>query len=152
MKFVCDEMLKKLGQWLRIAGYDVSMLPDGTDDRELIKLSRNEKRLLLTRDRKITEFKESSHMVVLLECDDLEDCVADLNNKLDIDWLYRPFSRCSNCNSLLVEADRAEIQRLPDDVRNGATMTRYCPLCDQLYWDGSHVRRMRERLQHWNQK
>lgn len=35
--FLCHEMLNRLGQWLRVAGYDVPMLPDGTSDRELIQ-------------------------------------------------------------------------------------------------------------------
>jgi hypothetical protein len=30
MKFLCDEMGKRPGEWLRVAGYDVLMLPDGT--------------------------------------------------------------------------------------------------------------------------
>ncbi len=30
LKFLCEEMLKRLGQWLRVAGYDVLMLPDRT--------------------------------------------------------------------------------------------------------------------------
>ena len=45
MKFLCDEMLKRLGQWLRVAGYDVLMLPDGTSDRELIQRAVEEHRV-----------------------------------------------------------------------------------------------------------
>lgn len=151
MKFLCDEMLKKLGHWLRIAGYDVLMLPDGTADRELIERARHEGRVLLTRDRKITEFRSIQDVVVLLECNDLDACVTDLNGKLEINWLFQPFTRCSNCNTLLVKADDETEKRLPDDVINTANITRYCPSCDQLYWDGGHVKRMRDRLQHWNQ-
>lgn len=39
MKFLCDEVLKRLSQWLWVAGYDLLMLPDGTSDRELIPRS-----------------------------------------------------------------------------------------------------------------
>ena len=48
MKFVCDEMLKRLGQWLRVAGYDVLILPDGTDDRVLLERAERDQRLLLS--------------------------------------------------------------------------------------------------------
>lgn len=99
----------------------------------------------------MTEFRDIEGIVVLLECNDLEVCVTDLNSKLEINWLFQPFTRCSNCNTLLAEADQETEKLLPDDVRNTANIIRYCPSCDQLYWDGGHVKRMYDRLQHWNQ-
>ena len=149
VKFVCDEMLKKLGEWLRIAGYDVLMLPDGTEDRQLIELARREGRLLLTRDRKMTEFKNADENVVLLECNDLDDCVADLTGKLSVNWLFKPFSRCKQCNTRLLEADKAAIKDVPEEARASLTQMCFCPSCQQLFWDGSHVKRMRQRLEHW---
>jgi uncharacterized protein with PIN domain len=142
-------MLKRLGQWLRIAGYDVRMLPDGTDDRLVIEAALQQGRLLLTRDRELAEHPDAAPVVVLLECQGLEDCVADLGRRLPIDWLHRPFSRCLNCNSELVEADATQRQRVPQETLRQASQILYCPSCDQLYWEGSHVARMRERLQKW---
>jgi len=53
IKFLCDEMLKRPGQWLRVAGYDVPMLPDGTYDRALIQRAVEEHRLPVTRGREM---------------------------------------------------------------------------------------------------
>jgi uncharacterized protein with PIN domain len=143
-------MLKRLGQWLRIAGHDVLMLPDGTDDRELIRRAAMERRRLLTRDRSIAAQTGAAADLVLLDCDGLEDCVGALNRQLDIDWLMAPFSRCMNCNTLLVPASDRQRRQIPAEALRSATRVLYCPSCDQLYWDGSHVRRMRERLARWN--
>ena len=150
-KFICDEMLKSLGHWLRIAGYDVLILPDATPDRVLIERARHDGRLLLTRDRKMNEFKAAADIVLLLDCNGLEDCVADLNSKLNIDWLLKPFSRCKLCNTELVDADERQIEKLPHKARESVTRVCYCPRCRQLFWDGSHVSRMRRYLTRWNQ-
>lgn len=53
MKFLCDEMLNRPGRWLRVAGYDVPMLRDGTYDRALIQRAVEEHRLPVTRGREM---------------------------------------------------------------------------------------------------
>lgn len=150
MKFLCDEMLKNLGEWLRIAGYDVLILPDGSADSQLVMRATSEDRLLLTRDRKMNEFRQAGDVVVLLECNDLESCVAALNRQVKINWLFKPFSRCKICNTLLHEASKEDRDKIPDEARQALSIARYCPSCRQLYWDGSHVKRMSQRLHRWN--
>lgn len=152
MKFVCDEMLKKLGQWLRIAGYDVVMLPDGSEDRKLFNLAVRERRLLLTRDSKLNEYKQAADVVVLLVCNDLDECVAQLNDKLPVDWLHEPFSRCKICNTKLIQADASMLNAMPPAVRDKAGRALFCPDCKQLFWQGSHVERMQQQLLKWNQQ
>lgn len=48
MKLLCDKMLKRLGQWLRVAGCYVLMLPAGASYRELIQTAAQEHRVLVT--------------------------------------------------------------------------------------------------------
>ena len=55
------------------------------------------------------------------------------------------------CNTPLRDATADERGRVPDAARALASTVRYCPHCERLYWDGSHVARMRERLAHWQQ-
>lgn len=150
MRFVCDEMLKRLGHWLRVAGYDVLILPDGSDDRALIECARDEQRLLLSSDRRLAEYKQATEWLVRLDCQGLDECAMALSHQLPIDWLYRPFSRCMQCNTPLCDASREQLQRVPAAARRQASIVRHCPTCDQLFWDGSHVDRMRERLQRWS--
>jgi uncharacterized protein with PIN domain len=152
VKFLCDEMLKRLGRWLRVAGHDVLMLPDGTDDRTLVRRAHAEGRTLLTRDRQMAEQNAALADLVLLDCADLDDCVAALNRQCDIDWMLAPFTRCMNCNAPLVPATDAQRRTMPERARQSATMSRYCPHCDQVFWDGSHVAHMRRRLASWNRR
>ena len=54
---LCDEMLKGLGKWLRGAGYDVLVLPDGSSDRELIQMAVEEHRVPITRGREMARWQ-----------------------------------------------------------------------------------------------
>ena len=120
--------------------------PPGTDDRILIERAQEEGRVLLTRDRKLLENKSSEDSVVLLQCNAVDECIDELSTRLPIDWLHRPFSRCLNCNTPLIEATPAQWRQVPEFSRQQATLLRYCPKCRQLFWDGSHVKRMYSRL------
>jgi uncharacterized protein with PIN domain len=53
MRLLCDEMLKRVGRWLRAAGYDVAIVEDGARDDDLLKRATAEHRLLLTCDRRL---------------------------------------------------------------------------------------------------
>lgn len=143
MKFLCDEMFKGLARKLRTAGYDVGMEPDGTRDRLLIQRALEEGRLLLTRDCTLLEIRHAKQVVVLLESDGLEACAREVTCKLGVNWLLNPFSRCSLCNTPLVETDRP--QDFPPDIEE----TFICPTCEKYYWHGGHVERMRHRLERW---
>lgn len=146
-RFVCDEMLQRAGRWLRAAGYDVLIAEPGQPDRQLIALARKEERLLLTRDRGLVEYREANEWVVLLEANELREILAELDRRLGIDWLYRPFSRCLECNTPLVIApDEVKKRVPPESLREGETLL-YCPHCDKPYWSGSHVKRMRRLLE-----
>jgi uncharacterized protein len=58
------------------------------------------------------------------------------------------FTRCLLCNAALRVLDRAEAQPLlPEGVRDLPGPVRRCPECGRLYWDGSHVRRMRAAIE-----
>lgn len=143
MKLLCDEMLKGLARWLRTAGYDVEMEPDGTTDRLLIERALAEDRLLLTRDRNLMEIRHALRVVVLLEGNGLENLAREVTQKLGIDWLLAPFSRCSLCNTPLIETARP--QDFPPDIEEACL----CTFCDKYYWRGGHVERMRRRLESW---
>lgn len=145
-------MLKKLAAWLRIAGYDVLVMPDGSSDRDIVNKAILENRILLTRDQKIAEFKHADVVAIILECNDLENCVKELNHKLHVNWLYKPFSRCNNCNTPLVKATKAQIEHIPEKMKDLETRFLFCPVCNKLFWEGSHVDKMRKQLARWNKR
>jgi hypothetical protein len=50
-RFLCDEMLRRLGRWLRAAGYDAVIAAGGLPDRALAARCAKEDRILLSEDR-----------------------------------------------------------------------------------------------------
>ena len=150
MKFLRDEMLQRLGNWLRAAGYDTFIETDGRSDYELLRQAIDEQRYLVTRDQKLMEHRRAAGTVILLNCDGLEECVRALSEQLPIDWHYQPFMRCTVCNTPLRDATAQEIQTIPKSSQQVTQQAFYCPTCEQVYWEGSHVKRMRERLAHWH--
>lgn len=150
MKLLCDEMLQGLGRWLRTAGYDVAIAEPGSADDALLRLAAEEERTLLTCDRALAEAAPATVPVVVLPTERLDPAAAEVRDRLGIDWLHRPFSRCLRCNTALRPASERELASLPEDSREGAGPLTACPACGRIYWPGSHVRRMRARLERWS--
>lgn len=148
-RFICDEMLKRLARWLRAAGFDTLVHDHGANDRAMVARARSEGRLVMTRDRKLAELRDADGTVIVLRANTLEGVVEELTAALDLDWLYRPFSRCLVCNTPLVEADAPARARLPEGAGVPPGPVHACLVCDKLYWAGGHVRRMRARLETW---
>lgn len=149
MKFLCDEMLKRLGRWLRAAGYDTLIQENGGADRLMLQLARREGRLLITRDHKLMEFRDATDTVVLLRSNTLKECIEKLTSRVQLDWLHQPFCRCLMCNTVLVEADASAWDQLPGTSRPHVHRLLSCSRCTRIYWEGGHVRRMRARLTVW---
>lgn len=147
--FLCDHMLIRLGRWLRAAGYDTAIAGGEASDRALLAQAVAEDRLVLTRDRKLTEFREAPDRVLLLRADTVEGCAAELTGRRAIDWLRRPFSRCLDCNTPLHLAPPEQWESVPETSRATGGDLRCCPSCRKLYWPGGHVRRMRQKLERW---
>lgn len=149
MKLLCDEMLQALGRWLRTAGYDTWIADGGTADDVLLRIAEDERRILLTSDRALAAAASTRLHALALPSDQLDVAAGVLRDRLGIDWLHRPFSRCLRCNAGLRPAAPDQIARLPVTTREGVGPFTACPSCGRIYWPGSHVRRMRTRLERW---
>jgi uncharacterized protein with PIN domain len=143
MKFVADAMLGTLAKWLRILGYDTHFDPN-LDDHQLVRLARAESRILLTRDRQLSQRRGMRVLFVTSEHLDaqLSQVLAELNLEPD-----RSFSRCPVCNELLMEMDRATARsRVPAYVARTHQTFRSCPVCQRIYWRGTHWQQMGDQL------
>lgn len=108
-----------------------------------------ERRIVLTRDRKLTEHRAARERVVLLQGNSVAECARELVRHLGIDWCFRPFSRCLLCNKVLQLASPEQVAQIPAESRALLSEALACPGCNKVYWDGSHVRRMRHQLEGW---
>lgn len=142
-RFLCDEMLHRLGRWLRGAGHDTVIAGGGTRDDDLLRLAEAEERLLLTRDRALARRRGAAGRVVLLDGDSPAEQARSLSRRLPVDWLSHAFTRCLVCNTPVRGATAEEVASAPPGVLARALPVTCCPACRRLYWAGSHETRLR---------
>ena len=144
MRFLCDEMLLRLARLLRAAGYDTYLAEGGQRDAELLRVAREENRVLVTRDKALAAQAHPRGVLVAGRGAYAE--AESLTAVLPVDWRLAPFSRCIVDNTPLREAGPADVARTPQEGPAVLGPFRACPACGRVYWQGSHVRRLGERL------
>ena len=141
--FFADCMLGRLARWLRAVGLD-TLYERAIDDDELLRRCRESGRVLLTRDTELTRRAERGGIgSLLIDSERAEEQLRQVIGHFGIEIdRERLFSRCTHCNSAVVEVPREEVEgRVPPFVfRNCKRFTR-CPNCDKLYWRGTHRER-----------
>jgi len=144
-KFIADCHLGKLAKYLRIMGFDTLFFPQIEDDK-LIVIANEENRIILTRDRELSQRKNAP--VLFLEPTDTKEQLKTLINYYHLKEHPVPFSRCIVCNSPLQVIKKEKIiDRLPEKVKKYFNYFEYCPACDRIYWQGDHYRHMMEFLE-----
>ncbi len=148
VKFICDDNLGKLTKWLRTLGYD-TLFFDPIEDGELVARALKDDRVVLSRDTQLARFKlKLGEKLVLIRSnkplEQVKQVIKHLNLKPDKTIL---FSRCLVCNELLEKVEKEEIkERLYPYVYQTQNRFVRCPKCDRIYWQATHVNRMREKL------
>lgn len=142
-------MLQGLGRWLRAAGYDTALAERGQTDGDLLRRAGAEARLLLTCDRELAMRARPEVAVLALPAEGLDAGAHTLSRDLGLDWLRAPFTRCLRDNAVLRPASARQRRDLPARAQVLQGPVTACPDCARLYWPGSHVRRMRARLEAW---
>jgi len=140
MKFIADIMVGKLARYLRMAGYDVAYFNDAPDDM-ILKIAREEDRIVLTRDTlmlKRREFKNGVLRSVLIKDDKLKEQLMQVRSELKIK-LEPDLARCLVCNDLLIKAKKENIAgKVPPYVYRTQENYMYCSKCGRYYWRGTH--------------
>jgi uncharacterized protein len=150
-RFLCDEMLRGLGRWLRAAGYDTVIAEGGLPDRALAARCAEEDRVLLTKDQHLAATVAGTAQGVLVSGNGIDEAARSLRTALDVDWQYAPFTRCIVDNRLLEVVPAYLASQVPERSRAAGGPLRVCPECGRVYWPGGHVRRMQHRLAAWQQ-
>ena len=146
-------MLGRLAGWLRLLGYDTLYYPH-IEDSLLLRIAREEDRILLTRDTRLVKVRGLRNFLLLSENDPLEQLKKvitvfnlhpfDLGRDRFETCLY---SRCSLCNSVLEDVPKEQAKgRVPDYVYLTSEGFRKCQKCEKFYWRGTHQERLRKKL------
>jgi uncharacterized protein with PIN domain len=147
VRFVVDEMMGRLSRWLRAAGYDVEHRNPWPDE-DLLERARATGATILTRDGKIAVRAAAGGTPMRrLEAEALDEQLKDVARAFGLDLLSRAFSRCLECNVAVEPMDREAARAVvPPLAFERHERFERCPRCGKVFWEGTHVERMRRRL------
>ena len=146
LKFILDVHLGKLAKYLRLCGFDSCYRRD-YNDKEIIRLSLSEKRIILTHDIELLKNKVVTHGY-WIRSQYLNEQLKEVLRRFDLNKQIRPFTRCMECNGLLEDV-------LKDEIKNRLLLRtieyfhkfKKCTVCDRIYWEGSHFERMKKYIE-----
>lgn len=148
VRFVLDGHLGKLAKYLMLMGFDVDYKND-RDDVELAAISQDEKRILLTRDRRLLMRKNVDHGLIVRHSDPMKQ-IVEILNRLHLWQSIDPFSRCLCCSGELIAFDKntalfKELKKhIPEGVLEWCYSYKVCSECGRIYWEGSHKEHMKK--------
>jgi uncharacterized protein len=140
-RFLLDCHLGRLTAHLRMLGFDC-LYQNDYDDAGLASIIEQEKRILLTRDRRLLMRKVIVHGYCLRSLDSFEQ-LTEVIQRFELTNRVRPFHRCLRCNHPLEPVKKEVIlDRLEPLTKQYFDDFHICPGCRQIYWKGSHYDRM----------
>ncbi len=123
-KFVADVMLGSLSRWLRLFGFDTLYRNDFTD-KELIKISLQQDRILLTRDRTLAKSK-LLNKTIFINSENLEEQIKEVLKVVIDEWMI------TNKKQLLSHTQKTsnESYQLMDNYQSLVNLHPRCPICN----------------------
>lgn len=140
-RFVVDHMLIKLGTYLRVLGCD-AVWDRSVRTHELIGLANAEERIFLTRNTHLSDQYPAVRRKIMIQATEPVGQLHEVIVQTGIDPQERLFSACIRCNVPLEGiADREAVRdRVHPNVYARYSAFYRCPVCDTVFWKGSHVR------------
>jgi len=147
VRFVLDDHLGKLARLLRTLGFDTVWCRTG-DEARIVEASA-EGRLFVTRDAAWSCKTLPGPKLIVTEREPfrqlrqvLAHCRLDPSSELFL-------SRCLVCNEVTQPAAKDDVASLlPPYIQKTKEQFRVCPGCGRIYWEGSHVKAIREAFRH----
>lgn len=142
-RFLLDVHLGRLASYLRLLGFD-TLYENVADDPDLAAKSRDEGRVLLTRDVGLLKRSVVRHGYFVRATSPAQQA-EEVVRRYGLSGAIAPFSRCLRCNGPLTTVEKAEIEeQLPPRVREQYELFHRCAACDHVYWQGTHYQHMRQ--------
>lgn len=142
-RFVLDAHLGRLAAYLRLFGFDTLHRND-YDDPTLADISARERRILLTRDRRLLMRKQITHGYYVRATQPQQQLLEVLT-RFDLLKSHRPFTRCLHCNGEIAAVPKELVlSRLQPRTRAAYNEFWSCRDCGKVYWKGMHYRRLQQ--------
>ena len=140
-KFILDVHLGRLARYLRMFGFD-TLYENNYCDSDIIKLSNEQKRTILTRDLGILKNSKVTHGFWIRSQEPMEQ-LKEVIVRSDLINLIIPFHRCSECNGIIKNAkNNSVIDNLKHGTKKYFNEFFQCESCGKVYWKGSHFKKM----------
>jgi hypothetical protein len=143
VRFILDNNLGKLNDYLRLLGFDTLYDPEW-EDQTIAEQAGLQGRILLTRDRGLLK-RKIIRLGYCVRADQPREQVSEVIEHFGLVKSVRPFRRCVHCNGLLISVHKAQIiEQLQPLTRLYYNEFMRCSDCGQIYWKGSHYDHMQE--------
>ena len=145
-RFLCDGHLGKLALLLRVMGFDTAR-DESWSESGMTRRGINESRTVLTRSRSLLK-RAAMDNAMLIRSAVPDEQACEVVHRFLLAGQVRMFGRCSRCNGLLREVAKADIApRIPPKTAKWLDTYYLCRECDQLFWEGTHVTALRQRIE-----
>ena len=144
-RFVCDLHLGKLVRLLRFCGFDTRWNHTWRESA-LARIAAREGRTVLSRHRALLK-RSAVTSGMLIRSDHADAQFGEVLRRFQLAARVTRPGRCAACNGLLVATAKADVP-VAIPPRTAAWRDQYwlCAGCGQLFWDGTHVERLRARV------
>jgi hypothetical protein len=144
LKFLVDHMLGKLAKYLRMLGIDTVYYTQ-TDLSTLIEKAYQEKRIILSRNTKLKHIGGFSDFFFINDYQPDKQLSEVLKHfKIHISHAQL-FTRCLRCNQKLIVVNNEDVKgKVPHYILGIHKEFSLCPQCKKVYWEGTHLKKMKE--------
>jgi hypothetical protein len=140
MKLLCDGMLGTLCKHLRICGIDAAYSNEGP---KILIQARAEDRVILTRNTRLI----NKRGVFFLVSEDPLEQFRTVRVKFKLKGRMKYLTRCLGCNEKLRRVDKESVrERIPYYTYKNFDAFAECPICNKVYWRGSHHENMVDKI------
>lgn len=152
--FIVDAMLGNIAKKLRLFGFDTKYQANISDE-QLVKEAFLQKRILITKDRRLYHKSKKTGISVLLPVRfDETEILAELLKSCQIsqiDMLPNSFTRCLICNGSIYSVNKISvINEIPTNVSERMDIFYRCTNCMKVYWNGTHISHINNQIKEIN--
>jgi hypothetical protein len=139
--FILDVHLGKLAKYLRMLGFD-TLYRNDYDDPEIIRIAKEQERIVLTRDIGLLKQKEVERGYYVRSQKPENQIKEIISRYRLLKWVHI-FSRCLLCNQPLKQIKKEKIlAQLQPKTKKYYNNFYHCTNCGKIYWKGSHFGNM----------
>ena len=146
MRFLADEMLKKMCRWMRVLGFPTAYV-EGMDDDEIMAKAKKSRAMLLTRDEELYRrcFKRSIPAFLVHDAE-VEQQLASLIRAHSLKLPPFPSGTfCPRCGGKLMRVPKKGLKgKVYPRVLQIQKVFWRCRKCHHIYWMGTHYSRLQK--------